>query len=70
LLEKGRSTGVSGRLLCHPEQRQALEDAEKEALEREAREKEQKGAPAEEKKGNTSLYLSLVYSSLCTPTYS
>jgi len=42
LLERGRTTGVSGRLLCNPAMRQAIADAEREELEREQREKELK----------------------------
>ena len=42
LMEKGKTTGMSGRLLCNPAMRKALEDAEKEELEKEQREKEQK----------------------------
>lgn len=45
LLEKGRTTGFSGRLLTNPDQRKAIEDAEREELEREQREKDQKANP-------------------------
>lgn len=40
MLEKGRTSGVSGRLLCNTDMRTDMENAEKEELEREQKEKE------------------------------
>mgnify|MGYP001796120935 FL=1 len=55
LLEKGRTTGFSGRLLTYPDQRKAIEQAEREELEREQREKEQKANPDKPPGTNTKL---------------
>lgn len=61
LLEKGKSSGALGRLLCNPGLRKALDDAEMEELKRIEMEKElaKSGADNKDSKGKTSIFIDM-----------